>query len=62
MRKAKSEAKLSMRAELSTVDVSGSAEDLARIELVSGDLAAASRTPSITRVPTESALSVSVRV
>jgi valyl-tRNA synthetase len=62
VRKAKSEAKLSMRAELSTVDVSGSAEDLARVELASGDLAAASRTPGITRVPAESALTVSVRV
>jgi valyl-tRNA synthetase len=43
IRKAKSEAKVSMRADVARVEVTGPAETLARIESARGDLAAAGR-------------------
>jgi valyl-tRNA synthetase len=53
-RKAKSEAKLSMRAEVASVQIAGPAPALERVALAEGDLRSAGRIARIERVATDS--------
>ncbi len=60
IRKAKSDAKVSMRADVSSAVVTGDADVLGRVEEVAGDLAAAGRVAHLTFVPAGGPLSVEV--
>ncbi len=60
IRKAKSEAKVSMRVDVASAVVSGSAAALARVQVATGDLAAAGRVAELTFVTSDGPLSVEV--
>jgi valyl-tRNA synthetase len=60
IRKAKSDAKVSMRADVSSAVVTGDADVLGRVEEAAGDLAAAGRVAHLTFVPAGGPLSVEV--
>jgi valyl-tRNA synthetase len=60
IRKAKSEAKVSMRAEVATATVHGSLDALARVRVAEGDLAAAGRIAELAWVEADGGLAVEV--
>jgi valyl-tRNA synthetase len=60
IRKAKSEAKVSMRAEVATATVHGSLDALARVRVAEGDLAAAGRIAELSWVEGDGGLAVEV--
>jgi valyl-tRNA synthetase len=60
IRKAKSEAKVSMRVEVASAVVSGSPQSLARVRTAGGDLAAAGRVADLVYVETDGPLAVEV--
>ena len=60
VRKAKSEAKASMKADVSTATVSGPADSMGRLESARGDIAAAGRIADLSFVPGGDAIAVDV--
>jgi valyl-tRNA synthetase len=62
VRKAKSEAKVSMRVDVATAAVSGPAESVERVRLAGGDLAAAGRIAEITYAASDGPLSIAVEL
>jgi valyl-tRNA synthetase len=60
IRKAKSEAKASMRSDVASAVVTGDSAALARVELAAGDLAAAGRVADLRFVPADGPLGVDV--
>ena len=60
IRKAKSEAKVSMRADVESAVVTGDADAIARVEEAAGDLAASGRIAHLTFVPAGGPLRVEV--
>ncbi|HSN05804.1 MAG TPA: valine--tRNA ligase [Candidatus Angelobacter sp.] len=60
IRKAKSEAKVSMRGDVAAAVVSGDADSLARVEQAAGDLAAAGRVADLRFAPSDGPLGVDV--
>jgi valyl-tRNA synthetase len=60
IRKAKSDAKVSMRADVATAVVTGDSDVLGRVEEVARDLAAAGRVAQLTFVPSGGPLAVEV--
>ena len=60
IRKAKSEAKVSMRTDVTQTRITGSADVLARVSAASGDLSAAGRLLELTMTTADSPLAVSV--
>ena len=63
LRKSKSEAKVSMKAEIAKAAISASADDIAKAKLVSADLAAAGRVQSaFTYVESASPISLEIEL